>query len=218
MIAVIIFMKNMDKTANYKYTLMVVRPRPACCRPCCLLASATEINGSRIWLAHSGSFSFQPREIAKIAIVLFLAGYLAQNREMLSVFTRQVSGRSASPTSRTLAAAPCSCGCPGHGHRRLREGSWVQRASCCSSCSSLCSTPPRRQEVLPGRRACGTGRRRCGRPTCSSCSGTCRPASAPGSTPSPTPLDTGYQLVQSHLLHRRRRPVRRRHRAAAWPT
>ncbi len=87
MIAVIIFMKNMDKTANYKYTLMVI--------DLILLLSpllpgiGNEIYGSRIWLS-IGSFSFQPGEIAKIFIVLFLAGYLAQNREMLSVFTHKV--------------------------------------------------------------------------------------------------------------------------------
>lgn len=87
MIAVIIFMKNMDKTANYKYTLMVIG--------LILLLSpllpgiGNEIYGSRIWLS-IGSFSFQPGEIAKIFIVLFLAGYLAQNREMLSVFTHKV--------------------------------------------------------------------------------------------------------------------------------
>lgn len=87
MIAVIIFMKNMDKTANYKYTLMVIG--------LILLLSpllpgiGNEIYGSRIWLS-IGSFSFQPGEIAKIFIVLFLAGYLAQNRETLSVFTHKV--------------------------------------------------------------------------------------------------------------------------------
>lgn len=87
MIAVIIFMKNMDKTGNYKYTLMVIG--------LILLLSpllpgiGNEIYGSRIWLS-IGSFSFQPGEIAKIFIVLFLAGYLAQNREMLSVFTHKV--------------------------------------------------------------------------------------------------------------------------------
>lgn len=87
MIAVITFMKNMDKTANYKYTLMVIG--------LILLLSpllpgiGNEIYGSRIWLS-IGSFSFQPGEIAKIFIVLFLAGYLAQNREMLSVFTHKV--------------------------------------------------------------------------------------------------------------------------------
>ena len=87
MIAVIVFMKNMDKTANYKYTLMVIG--------LILLLSpllpgiGNEIYGSRIWLS-IGGFSFQPGEIAKIFIVLFLAGYLAQNREMLSVFTYKV--------------------------------------------------------------------------------------------------------------------------------
>ena len=45
-----------------------------------------EILGSRIWLK-LGPFSFQPGEIAKICIVIFLASYLAQNREMLSIFT-----------------------------------------------------------------------------------------------------------------------------------
>ena len=59
-----------------------------------------EIYGSRIWL-HIGSYSFQPGEIAKIVIVLFLAGYLAQNREMLSVFTWRV-GPFRLPDIRTL--------------------------------------------------------------------------------------------------------------------
>ena len=87
MVLVIVFMRNMDKTANYKYTLMIVG--------LILLLSpllpgiGNEIYGSRIWLS-VGGFSFQPGEIAKILIVLFLAGYLAQNREMLSVFTHKI--------------------------------------------------------------------------------------------------------------------------------
>ncbi len=87
MVLVIIFMRNMDKTANYKYTLMIIG--------LILLLSpllpviGNEIYGSRIWLS-IGGFSFQPGEIAKIFIVLFLAAYLAQNREMLSVFTHKV--------------------------------------------------------------------------------------------------------------------------------
>lgn len=86
MVAVIVFMRNMDRTANYKYTLMIVG--------LLLLLSpllpvvGNEIYGSRIWLS-IGGFSFQPGEIAKIFIVLFLAGYLAQNREMLSIFTHK---------------------------------------------------------------------------------------------------------------------------------
>ncbi len=87
MILVLIFIKNLDKVNNYKYTLMVVG--------CLLLLSpmlpfiGQEIYGSRIWLS-IGGFSFQPGEIAKILIVLFLAGYLAQNRELLSIFTQKV--------------------------------------------------------------------------------------------------------------------------------
>lgn len=87
MIAVLVFLRNLEKLANYKYTLMMVGV--------VLLLSpmlpivGQEIYGSRIWLS-IGPFSFQPGELAKICIVLFLAGYLAQNREMLSVFTWDV--------------------------------------------------------------------------------------------------------------------------------
>lgn len=87
MILVLAVSRNLDKIANYKYTLMFVG--------FALLLSplipglGQEIYGSQIWL-HIGGFSFQPGEIAKIVIVLFLAGYLAQNREMLSVFTWRV--------------------------------------------------------------------------------------------------------------------------------
>lgn len=87
MILVLVFLKNIERLANYKYTLMIAGV--------ILLLSpmlpgiGTEVLGSRIWLT-IGPFSFQPGEIAKICIVLFLAGYLAQNREMLSVFTWDV--------------------------------------------------------------------------------------------------------------------------------
>ncbi|WP_172135153.1 FtsW/RodA/SpoVE family cell cycle protein [Adlercreutzia sp. ZJ473] len=87
MVVVLAVVRNLDKLAHYKYTLMIAGVL-------LLLAPmlpvvGTEINGSRLWL-QVGSFSFQPGEIAKICIVLFLAAYLAQNREMLSVFTWDV--------------------------------------------------------------------------------------------------------------------------------
>ena len=99
MVLVLVFVRNLDKVANYKYTLMIAG--------FVLLLSpmlplvGQEINGSRIWLGIPGVISFQPGEIAKIAIVLFLAGYLAQNREMLSVFTWRV-GPFRLPDIRTL--------------------------------------------------------------------------------------------------------------------
>ncbi len=45
-----------------------------------------EINGSRIWVS-LGPVGFQPGEFAKIALAIFFAGYLQENRELLSVAT-----------------------------------------------------------------------------------------------------------------------------------
>lgn len=44
------------------------------------------INGARIWV-EIGPVSFQPGEFAKIALAVFFAGYLMENRELLSVAT-----------------------------------------------------------------------------------------------------------------------------------
>ena len=42
------------------------------------------INGSRIWV-RLGPIGFQPGEIAKVALAIFLAGYLVERRELLGV-------------------------------------------------------------------------------------------------------------------------------------
>ena len=44
------------------------------------------INGARIWV-EIGPVSFQPGEFAKIALAIFFAGYLVDNRELLGVAT-----------------------------------------------------------------------------------------------------------------------------------
>src|SRR5213595_3153011 len=41
------------------------------------------VNGARLWV-HVGSLQFQPGEIAKIALIVFLAGYLREKREVLA--------------------------------------------------------------------------------------------------------------------------------------
>ncbi len=41
------------------------------------------INGARLWV-HVGPFQFQPGELAKIALIVFLAGYLREKREVLA--------------------------------------------------------------------------------------------------------------------------------------
>jgi cell division protein FtsW (lipid II flippase) len=43
----------------------------------------TTVNGARLWV-HVGSFRFQPGELAKIALIVFLAGYLREKREVLA--------------------------------------------------------------------------------------------------------------------------------------
>jgi cell division protein FtsW (lipid II flippase) len=53
--------------------------------------AGTSVNGARLWI-HAAGFSIQPSEFAKIAIVVFLAGYLDQNKEMLSVPTSRLLG------------------------------------------------------------------------------------------------------------------------------
>lgn len=85
MVATLFFVRSLEDLARYKYTIGIVGVA-------LLLLPAlvgTERGGSKLWLTF-GSFSFQPGELAKVAIVLFLAGYLAENRELLSVSTVKV--------------------------------------------------------------------------------------------------------------------------------
>jgi cell division protein FtsW (lipid II flippase) len=49
------------------------------------------INGSRIWI-EIGPMSFQPGEVAKILLVISLAGYLVQTRDVLSLVGRRFLG------------------------------------------------------------------------------------------------------------------------------
>ncbi|MFB2584958.1 FtsW/RodA/SpoVE family cell cycle protein [Herbiconiux liukaitaii] len=50
-----------------------------------------EINGARVWI-HIGAFSFQPGEVAKIALAVFFAGYLVSRRDSLSMVGTKVLG------------------------------------------------------------------------------------------------------------------------------
>jgi len=50
-----------------------------------------EISGARVWIG-VGPFSFQPGEIAKIALAVFFAGYLVTRRDSLSMVGRKFLG------------------------------------------------------------------------------------------------------------------------------
>ena len=83
MVAVLAVVRDLDSLADYKYTLgvagvvLLILP----------MILGTEQNGSKLWI-YIGGFSFQPGEFAKILITLFLAFYLATNREALSASMR----------------------------------------------------------------------------------------------------------------------------------
>lgn len=50
-----------------------------------------QIHGARIWIG-IGHFSFQPGELAKLALVLFFAGYLVVHRDALALAGRRFAG------------------------------------------------------------------------------------------------------------------------------
>jgi len=50
-----------------------------------------EVNGARLWLKVAG-LSFQPSELGKIFMVIFLAGYLSERSDIFSLGTRKVFG------------------------------------------------------------------------------------------------------------------------------
>jgi cell division protein FtsI/penicillin-binding protein 2/cell division protein FtsW (lipid II flippase) len=87
MVGTLAVVKNLEVIKRYKYVLgiagiiLLVLP----------MFIGTEIYGSKLWIK-IGSFQFQPGEFAKVLIVLFLAGYLAENRELLSISNRTVLG------------------------------------------------------------------------------------------------------------------------------
>lgn len=52
----------------------------------------TTINGSKLWIDVGGGQTVQPGELAKVMVVVFVAGYLRDKREVLAVPTRRWMG------------------------------------------------------------------------------------------------------------------------------
>ncbi len=86
-VAVLIVVRDVRSLAAYRYSfgllgvaLLLLPLVPGL---------GVEINGARIWL-HLGPFSIQPGELAKVVLAMFLAGYLIDKREVLSISTRKL--------------------------------------------------------------------------------------------------------------------------------
>ena len=85
---VVLFFRDYQKLFAYKYLLALAAVG--------LVASTFtplgyEVNGARLWL-QVGSVSFQPSEFARIVLVVFFAGYLAEKRDLWTATSRSFLG------------------------------------------------------------------------------------------------------------------------------
>ena len=85
----VVFVRDYQVLERYRYLiatagiLLLLAPR--------LPGLGTQVNGAYLGIK-AGPLSFQPAEVAKICIVIFLASYLHERRELLSVGARRVLG------------------------------------------------------------------------------------------------------------------------------
>jgi cell division protein FtsW (lipid II flippase) len=88
MFFLVLFFRNYHRLFDYKYLLALAAVF--------LIASTFtpfgyEVNGARLWVA-IGPVNFQPSEFARIALIIFFAGYLAEKRDVLAATSRSVLG------------------------------------------------------------------------------------------------------------------------------
>ncbi len=88
MVGVLAAVRSLEKLARYKYSFGVVGVALLVLP----MIVGTEHYGSKLWIEIPNVVSFQPGEIAKILVVVFLASFLSENRELLSVSVRRVMG------------------------------------------------------------------------------------------------------------------------------
>ncbi len=73
------------------------------------IVAGTTVNGAKLWI-HAFGFSIQPSEFAKLAIVIFLAGYLDDKKVLLSV-PHAPRARRARCRPPSTSGRCSSCGC-----------------------------------------------------------------------------------------------------------
>lgn len=81
--AVLVFLRDHRTLRRYTYTAMVAG-LVLLVLPLIPGLGAT-INGARIWIRFGSTLSFQPAELAKIALAIFFAGYLVTHRDTLAL-------------------------------------------------------------------------------------------------------------------------------------
>jgi cell division protein FtsW (lipid II flippase) len=86
----LIVVRDHKVVSRYAYTLGLVGIVLVMI-PAVLPSSLSEVNGAKLWIK-LGSFSIQPGEFAKLALVSFFAYYLVRKREVLSLASRRFLG------------------------------------------------------------------------------------------------------------------------------
>ncbi|MFI7606939.1 FtsW/RodA/SpoVE family cell cycle protein [Micromonospora sp. NPDC049366] len=89
--ALLAIMRDHRSVSRYAYTLglggIVLVMIPAV-----LPRRFSEINGAKLWIKFGDTFSIQPGEFAKLALLVFFAYYLVRKREVLSLASRRFLG------------------------------------------------------------------------------------------------------------------------------
>jgi cell division protein FtsW (lipid II flippase) len=85
-LGVILLVRNHRTLQRYRYTAMFTGI-VLLLLPMLPIIGSSKF-GSRVWI-QIGSFSFQPGELAKIALAIFFAGYLVESRDSLSLVGRK---------------------------------------------------------------------------------------------------------------------------------
>ncbi len=88
MVAVYYLIEDVRDLARLKYTSGVL----ALLLVGLTLALGVEKGGARLWLEIPGLISFQPSELVKVLMCVFLAGYISERRDLLREDTRRVAG------------------------------------------------------------------------------------------------------------------------------
>ncbi len=89
-VATIVFLRDYRKLEQYRYLIaagslaLLVLPR--------MPGIGSQVNGAYLGVKVPGVFTFQPTEFAKIGIVVFLASYLRDTRQVLVAGARRVAG------------------------------------------------------------------------------------------------------------------------------
>ncbi|HMG99267.1 MAG TPA: FtsW/RodA/SpoVE family cell cycle protein [Gaiellales bacterium] len=90
-IAVLAALSDYRVLERYRYLLGVASLLALAATIVSSYATGTVVNGARVWI-RVGGLSFQPGEFAKLGLVLFMAAYLREKRELLASREQRVLG------------------------------------------------------------------------------------------------------------------------------